>query len=218
MMKGKEIYKVWAPEGAKWVDWVRPVPFIGIDDSLKAKGAYDYNIPKIHYIEKGKKNVAVLVDLPGLKSIEEGLALIEYGFRPIPLYNGTKEQENAKALTDINPIQIGLVWGANIIEKTEIDNDAMPAFLIDTDRLNRCKKDVSIYDNSWDLYHQDMPTAKYFLDNGINTIIIRCENLSKDLNNILFDFPKKGVKIYIANGYDEIRKAKLRRPLFREIE
>ena len=29
-MTGKDIYKIWAKEGAKWVDWVRPVPFIGI--------------------------------------------------------------------------------------------------------------------------------------------------------------------------------------------
>lgn len=109
-MTGKEVYKIWAPEGTKWTNWVRPVPFIGIDDSLKPNGEYDYIIPKIEYIEKEKKNVAIIVDLPGMKSITEGLALIDYGFRPIPLYNGTHEQVGAKALSDMNPIQVGLVF------------------------------------------------------------------------------------------------------------
>ena len=109
-MTGKEVYKIWAPGGVKWTNWVRPVPFINIDEYLRPSGEYDYTIPKIEYIEKGKKNVAVIVDLSGMKSITEGLALIDYGFRPIPLYNGTHEQEGSRALTDINPIQIGLVF------------------------------------------------------------------------------------------------------------
>ena len=34
-MTGIDIYKIWAPTEAKWVDWVRPVPFVGIDNNLK---------------------------------------------------------------------------------------------------------------------------------------------------------------------------------------
>lgn len=30
-MIGKEIYKIYAPNDAKWTEWVRPVPFIAID-------------------------------------------------------------------------------------------------------------------------------------------------------------------------------------------
>lgn len=217
-MTGKEIYKIWAPENTKWTNWVRPVPFIDIDDNLKPDGAYDYTIPEIDYIEEGKKNTAIIVDLPGFSSITEGLALIKKGFRPIPLYNGTKEQINARALSDMKPIQIGLVWGSEILQKSKIEKDAMPAFLIDTLRLNRAKKDVSIYDNSWDLYHQDMPSSKYFIENGIDTIIVRCEKFAKDLNNIMYDFPKKGISVYTINNIGEIKKANLRKPLFRDIE
>ena len=210
-MTGKELYRIWAPENAKWTNWTRPVPFIGIDDNFKPKGSYDYTIPKIEYVEKGKKNIAIMVDLPGFKSIAEGIALIDYGFRPIPLYNGTHAQENALALTDMNAIQAGIVYAAKFLENAKLEEDAPPAFLIDTERLNRCRKDVSIYDNSWDLYHQDMPTAKYFAQNGIDTILVRCEKFSKDLNSIMFDFPKKGVNVYTVNDYQEIKKAKLKR-------
>ena len=30
-MNGKELYKIYAPIGAKWVNWVRPVSFVAID-------------------------------------------------------------------------------------------------------------------------------------------------------------------------------------------
>ena len=34
-MTNKEIYKLWAPVGKRWVDWVRPVPFVVIDDKVQ---------------------------------------------------------------------------------------------------------------------------------------------------------------------------------------
>lgn len=27
-MLGRDVFKIWAPVGARWVDWVRPVPFV----------------------------------------------------------------------------------------------------------------------------------------------------------------------------------------------
>ena len=35
------------------------------------------------------------------------------------------------------------------------------------------KIDISIFDNSWDVYHQDLPTAEYFLNNGIKNIVVK---------------------------------------------
>lgn len=217
-MTRKEIYKTWAPEGAKWTNWVRPVPFIELDNLLKSKKIYDITLPKINYIEQNKKNIAIIVDLPGFKSITEGISLVQYGFRPIPLYNGTTEQENSIPTTDNNSIQAGLIWGANILKETKIDEDAPPAFLIDSNRLNRHKINVSIFDNSWDLYHQDMPTAEYFIKNGIDTIIIRGDKVAKDLNKILFEFPQKGVRILFTNGYDKPKEVKLKKPPRKEMD
>ena len=217
-MTRKEIYKIWAPEGTKWTNWVRPVPFIELDNLSKSKKIYDTTLPKINYIEQNKKNIAIIVDLPGFKSITEGISLAQYGFRPIPLYNGTTEQENSMPTTDNNSIQAGLIWGANILKEIKIEKDAPPAFLIDSNRLNRHKINVSVFDNSWDLYHQDLPTAEYFLKNGIDTIIIRGDKVAKDLNKILFEFPKKGVRILFANGYNDPREVKLKKPLRKEMD
>lgn len=100
----------------------------------------------------------------------------------------------------------GLILGALELKKLKIDNDAPPAFLINTERMNRFKMNVSIFDNSWDLYDQDIPSAKYFLDNGINNIVVRSESIQKDLKKIFARFQKEGLQIYLCNGYDEPRK------------
>ena len=34
-MKGKDIYKIWAKENSKWANWIRPVPFVGINENMK---------------------------------------------------------------------------------------------------------------------------------------------------------------------------------------
>ena len=62
-MTGKDFYKIWAPIGAKWVDWVRPVPFINIDDNLKLYEVSNFKIPEIKEF-KFSENTALIIDLP----------------------------------------------------------------------------------------------------------------------------------------------------------
>ena len=76
-MTGKEIYKIWAPNKAMWVDWVRPVPFIQIDsEDFKIYKSTNFVIPKINYIKELKKDTAIIVDLPEYYSINDGIALV----------------------------------------------------------------------------------------------------------------------------------------------
>ena len=202
-MTGKDIYKIWAKEGAKWVDWVRPVPFIGINKNTKLYEVTEFIIPKIQYLNEVQKDTAIIIDLPGNDSIEEGIALAKIGYRPVPIFNGTDEQKGAIATVDNNCIKLGLIKGALELEKIKISDNAPPAFLLDTNRMNRYKMDISIFDNSWDIYPQDLPTAEYFLKNDINKIIIRSEKIQKDLQKILYKFQEKGIKILFTSGYEE---------------
>ena len=57
-MTGREVYEIWAKEGAKWTDWVRPVPFIAIDDN--AQIAVKYPLVKQAYDELGMNKVQAL--------------------------------------------------------------------------------------------------------------------------------------------------------------
>ena len=140
-----------------------------------------------------------------------GLAFAKIGYRPIPIYNGTEEQEGSIATVDNTTIKIGLILGALELRKMNLEKNAPPAFLLDTNRLNRFKMDETVFDNSWDIYHQDLPTEKYFFKNGINKIIVIGEKVQDDLSKILYKFQERKLEIFLSNGYEEPKKVKLKK-------
>lgn len=204
----KEIYKIWAPSGCKWVNWVRPVPFMGISSEVNR---YSCNIvlPVVDFVISS--NCAIMVDLPGHQSMAMGISLAKYGIRPIPVYNGTIEQHGARATVDNRSVCEALVWGAGQLKTLELSEDAIPSFLMDSNRMNRYKMEEGMFDNSWDIYPQDLPSAEYFMNNNINKIILITYKLSKDINKILYAYQRKGMEILITQGYDEPQKIKIRR-------
>lgn len=210
-MNNKEIYKIWAPTNKKWVDWVRPVPFIMMKKNVFNE-ARTFNASTIEYVRELLSDTAIIVDLPDVKSVEEGIGLAKIGYRPIPIYNGVDEQKNSIATTDNHSIEPALIWGAIELQNIEIKDDASPVFLLDSNRMNRFKMDASIFDNSWDIYHQDMPSYKYFKNNGIKNIIIVGDKFNKDLQIILYKFQKQNIKIYYTNRYDKPKVYKIKNP------
>lgn len=199
-MIGKDVYKVWAPYGEKWVNWVRPVPFNFMTEELNNKGYINIRTYDLDYVKNIDNKTAIIVDLSGVESINEGLSLALKGFRPIPVYNGVLESKGSFATSDNSSIIVGLLKGANKLKEIDIPKDARPTFLIDKNRMCRYKMDESVFDNSWDLYYQDIPSAEYFLENGIDKIVVRSNRLEYDLRLILYKFQTKGIKIYLCNG------------------
>ena len=217
-MTNKEVYKIWAPYNKKWVDWVRPVYFIHINEDVK-KATEIVNLDfkeKITYLDNPEfKNAAIIVDLFGIDSVKEGLQLAkEKGYRPIPVYNGTDAQDGVLSSSDNDSIKIGLLWGASILKNIEIKDDALPCFMLNTERLQRIKRTEKVFDNSWDIYHQDLPTPNYFVKNNIDKVIVVTtkKKIVVDLKRLLYPFTKKGLKVYICNGYDEPKEVTLRKP------
>ena len=210
-MTGKDLFKIWAPIGAKWVNWVRPVPFININEQFEGYESGEFVIPKINYMSKVKLNTAIIVDLPGNTSIKEGLAIAKFGFRPVPIYNGIDEQEGAMATVDNKIVKMGLIKGALELKKMQFDKDAPPVFLLDSNRMNRYKINLSVFDNSWDIYAQDIPSPEYFLKNGICDIIVRGKCINKDLNKVLYPFQKKGINIFLVDRYENLKRIKLKK-------
>ena len=211
-MTGRNIFEIWAPPESQWTDWVRPVPFVAINDDCESNRTVNFTISSIFYLDKPATDTAIIIDLPGYDSIKEGVALAGLGFRPIPLYNGTSEQEGAMPLVDNHMLGSALSWGAVELQKINIASNAPPAFLLDSNRTHRYKMKVSVFDNSWNLYDQDIPTAEYFLNAGIKKILVRGDKMHKDLNRILHKFQKKGITILFTNGYDRPKVVVLKRP------
>lgn len=215
-MTVKELYKIWAPYGKKWVDWIRPVPFIELNHYSKMYNHSQFSIPTISYVDAICQNTAIIVDLPGMESVEEGIGLAKLGFRPIPIFNGTAEQNGALATVDNQSAGIALALAVKELIKIEIKDDALPAFLTDRNRLQRYKMDVSVFDNSWDVYPQDLPTAEYLLESGIQKLVVVGRDVAKDLKKILYDYQKKGIEIYHTNRYELPKKIRIRKPLLKE--
>ena len=208
-MNNKSIYKIWAPVHKKWIDWVRPVPFIAIGEHIKQYKPSNIEFPGLSEIDLS--NTAIIVDLPGTKSVEAGILLAEkYGYRPIPIYNGVVEQKDARATTDNTSISDALVWGAYKLSQININDEANPAFLIYTNRLDEFRMNRSIFDNSWDVYPQDIPSENYFINNGITKILIIGNKFPIDLKLIFAEYSKKQIEFFITDGNDKPKRVKIK--------
>lgn len=216
-MIARETFKIWAPPEAKWTDWVRPVPFIDLDKNIKINEFYDWTIPTIIYINDIPKDTAIIIDMPGYFSIKEGISLTKFGFRPIPIYNGTNEQNGSIATVNNKIIEPALIWGAEELKKIKIENDAPPAFLLDSNRMHRHKMNLSTFDNSWDIYHQDLPSANYLKENQITKIIVRGEKIQEDLKKILYQYQKENIEIMFTKGYEPPKIVKIKKQKEKEI-
>ena len=216
-MRGKEIYKIYAPNGAKWTDWVRPVPFVAID-TYNRKPIADWMERKAMFLKNYQQDTAIFVDLPGKESIELSIDLAYKGYRPIPIFNGTDEQPGSQATTNTYLIESCLINGSEKLKNIKLDNNANPAFLLDSYRTNRYRAKESIFDNSWDLYKQDIPSAEYFKQNGITKIIIVGDGIQRDLKKIFLKFQEKGIDIYITDGYTFPQKVKLTKTIKERFE
>ena len=216
-MRGKEIYKIYAPNGAKWIDWVRPVPFVAID-TYNRKPIANFLDRKAMFLKKYQQDTAIFIDLPGKESIELGIGLAHIGYRPIPVFNGTDEQQGSQATTNTYLIESYLINGSQKLKNIKLKNDANPVFLLDSHRTNRYRAKESIFDNSWDLYKQDIPSAEYFKQNGITKIIVVGETIQRDLKKIFLKFQEKEIDIYITDGYTLPKKVKLTKTIKERLE
>ena len=212
-----DLYKIYAPQNAKWVEWVRPVPFVAIK-TYNRQVIENLDIKKQFFLKEYQKDTAIFIDLPGIESIELGLELAKIGYRPIPVFNGTDEQIGSIATTDTDLVESSLIAGGEILKNIELPNDANPAFLLDNSRLNRYRAKESMFDNSWDLYGQDIPSFDYFKKNGINKIIVVSSKIERDLRKIFFKFQDVGIEFYLTDGYNELQKVVLKKTLKEKLE
>lgn len=217
-MTDKEIYRIWAPLGKRWSEWVRPVPFVEIHEHSKAYSLTLHDVPVPDLSEDKFKDAAIIVDLPGAESVEAGLAYAKLGYRPIPLFNGTIEQSGARTTVDNQSVGMALVEGVKVVRELEFAEDALPVFMLDSNRLHRHRIDVTVFDNSWDIYAHDMPSADYFIKNNIHKIVVVGDFIGRDLRKILYGFQKKKLEIWFAKDDNEPKKIKVRKPLWEEVE
>ena len=209
-MLGKDVYKCWYKENNKWCKWIKPTLFVDLDNQI-LKDIVDYEIPHIFYVDKLRSDTAIIIDEDGDKTIKEGIALINFGYTLVPLFNSPYPLPKSRSLVNNSSIAALLIWGAAILKDKDVVDDAPPVFLLNSNRLNRYRKDKSLFDNSYDIYSQDLPTSNYFKNNGIKNIIVKSDKINPHLNEILNKYRKNGINILYTNGFELPKKAKLKK-------
>lgn len=206
MRDNLEAYKEWAPEGARWTQWAKPVMFMSTAETVFAK----LEIPEVDWLQGLESNTMIIVDLPGERGVVESLALARMGYRPVPLYNGVDGRVYSMVVK-VGEIRKALFTGADELAGYDISPDAPPVFMLDSNRMAGSGKQPGTYDNRWCVFPQDMPSASFLLKAGIRRIIVRSDKIQNDLAHILLRYQKEGIEIYLCPDR-EIKKISVVRP------
>ena len=202
-MTREQVFSVWAPPGIAWSEWVKPVLFAHMRDSLQPTPDAPPP-PDVSWAKPADRSTAIVVDLPGRTGVWMGLALAEQGYRPVPLYNAAPGPEQSLsgtpvAVVEVWPIVAALYAGAAILRELPLAGDAPPVFLLDAER--RRGRGVIVpgrFDNRSVSFPTDFPSANFLLSGGIARAVLVQEHGNRpeaDLAHTLRRLQDAGMEI-----------------------
>jgi len=203
----EEIFEAWAPSGARWSPWAKPVlfahasaghfsaPLANVVPSEPSAPPQDL-IP----ISAADGSTALVLDVPGPHGVTFGLLLAERGYRPVPLYNSLpSSSESIRSAVDIAPILAALIDGAARLRQLRLPDAAAPAFLLDSRRRHGSGLLMpGDYDNRSVSLPTDFPSASVLLAAGITRVMqVREIGLDpeEDLAHTLLRWQQAGIQI-----------------------
>jgi hypothetical protein len=195
-VSARELFDAWAPEGAPWSPWAKPVLFAA-GGAISGDAEKDWKAARERARALGKLpaegETALVLDLPGPVAL--ALALEHAAsFQPVPLFNSCP---GPGALIDNEPIRAGLSEGAAELRGRTPSNTATPAFVLDSRRTEGLAKSGS-FDNRWVVFAQDFPSAARLLSGGVRRALLvqdgRREPRS-DLAHVLLRWQEAGLEI-----------------------
>jgi hypothetical protein len=184
-MNQHQVHAAWAPAGAPWSPWVKPVLFAhlappeGVEPAAPnlpewpaaaiAAPLRDLATTAPHPFRAGfrRYDAAIVVDLPGADGLLVGLALAREGFRPVPLYNAVPGEH---AVVDLRPHLALLVAGAPLLD--DVPLDAPPAFLLDAHRRGLRSPEPGDWDNRSVSLPTDFPSATALLGASLRRAVV----------------------------------------------
>lgn len=217
-MTRDEIFEAWAPPGALWSQWAKPVLFaqlgktfpqaalqpapstappapFGLPPMMPPPVLPDWRTRDVAW-EDGSGGAALVLDLPGVESLALGLALTARGYRPVPMFNACL---GPHAACDLTGVVLALeAWAADV-KSAALPADAPPAFLLDSERLV-AKRPLTpgTFDNRWVVFPQDLPSATFLLSRAIRRVVVvqeRATEPTHDLAHVLLRWQEAGLRI-----------------------
>jgi hypothetical protein len=198
-MKSEDVYAIWAPADSPWSPWAKPTLFAQLANIEVIENAAAWTNVDTTAIPAPAADTAVIIELPGAKSMHWGMALAQRGYRPVPLYNGCLYPgiDRSRALLDVAPILDVVMWGTLPLQRIQISASAPPAFLLDADRCRNRFPSPDRFDNRWVVFPQDFPSANLLLSRGIRQVILvqEQEQSQDDLAHVLLRWQEAGIQI-----------------------
>ena len=180
-MTKESIFDVWAPAGARWSRWVKPVLFACLDQPA-ATWLSELAVWNPGWAPPAHENVALVLDLPGREGVAAALGLAEQGYRPVPLYNALPPPMRvldpaspmlAEAAVDVRGIMAALQQGTERLNQLALSAEAPPAFLLDWDRRGAgTPMPPGSFDNRSVSFTTDFPSANFLLAHGVQRVVL----------------------------------------------
>ena len=191
------LFRIWAPENGRWSAWAKPVLFTyAFRGDVQPSGSHATPASNVQLaaVPGAGSGAALVVDLPGASGVAFGIALAERGYRPVPLYNVTTGP--GQDVIDVMPLLGALRKGAGPLATLSLPDDAPPAFLIDSRRLDGLPA-PTMYDNRWMIFPQDFPSGRALAASGISRVVVirGAEPLRSDLRAVLRLFRREGIEV-----------------------
>ena len=222
-MSELELFRIWAPEDRVWSQWAKPVLFAQHDPSTEpSERSSDWpglDLPN-------DRATALVIELPRGDSVAYGIAAARFGYWPVPLFNCACAPGS---VLDVRPIVQQLQAGAEVLTRSNLPQDAPPAFLVDSKRMD---PDSPLFPGSFDnryiMLPQDFPSAGLLRAHGIRRVLWnrpkpgegRFDPAKKDdLAHVLRRWQEDGLEIFESQlGDYDMRKIDIPKPsMFRSM-
>ena len=169
-MTNEECFEIWAPDGAVWSPWAKPVTFVELDKMVAVDHKeLPWETSELGYVPPAG-HIAIVADVPGPVAVCLGVALARVGYRPVPLFNATT---GPSPVLDLEPIARRLVKGADLLREMGLPESAPPAFLLDAERMHPGTLPIpGRFDNRWVTFPQDFPSATFLRAHGITEALL----------------------------------------------
>jgi hypothetical protein len=223
-MSYRSVQDIWVGKGDRWSVWVKRPLFAALDTEeieQDRDGHYPVDEAAIECVQAwaaGAKTALVL-DLPGAKSLKLGLALATRGYRPVLMVNASSQ---AREVIDMRPVLRLLVEGARYTQAFANPPQAPPVFLLDSRRGGASPPTPGSFDNRWTMFRTDMPSVSVLKSRDIGRVVIVQSATSPlgDLEAVAAAYARGGLDVQVGTWpsrtlrpFDLPRFAWLRRSL-----
>lgn len=193
MSDRRDLFRSWAPDGAVYTPWVKPVLFAQITAMTLSRAHPAPDLPPVDWAPRALDRTAIILDLSGPSAITTALALASRGYQPVLLINTSP---GSSAILDMSGIEAAVIGGAALLPAT-ISAGAPPAFVLDSRRLSG-KPTPGSFDNRWLVFPQDFPSAHFLKAQGIERVLIvrnTPDEIGHDLRQVLVEWRRAGLML-----------------------